>query len=162
MYVVFILNYEYHIKSAEDGWHKVNVLWEHKSRSHDFGPIRYLVCTQAHSISLSVVPASKHRVGSCQNRTARVQCCGNPCLQYTTARRPTPPRGEGSFVRQPLPLHCYNCTILLQLHNSSNAKLGAGVRETRGRGGRQGQNKVENNKRHSDINVKLVNPFSFA
>ena len=135
---MFILNYEYHIKSAEDGWHKVNVLWEHKSRSHDFGPIRYLVCTQAHSISLSVVPTSKHRVGSCQNRTARVQCCGNPCLQYTIARRPTPPRGEGSFVRQPLPLHCYNCTILLQLHNSSNAKVGAGVRETRGRGRQAG------------------------
>ena len=67
LHVVFILDNEYHIKSAEDGWHKVNVLWERKSRSHDFGPIRYLMCTQAHSISLSVVPASKHRVGSCQD-----------------------------------------------------------------------------------------------
>lgn len=55
--VMLILDDEDHVKTGQDGGHEVNVV-----------------------LSLCVIPAAKHRVGSGQHRTARVQSRGDASL----------------------------------------------------------------------------------
>ena len=57
-FIMLILDDEDHVKSGQDGGHKVNVL-----------------------LALRVVPASKHAVGRSQHGTAGVESCGDAGLE---------------------------------------------------------------------------------
>lgn len=55
--IVLIPNDEDHVKSGQDGGHKINVL-----------------------LALGLIPAPKDGVGSCQNRAAGIECGCDSCL----------------------------------------------------------------------------------
>lgn len=56
--VVLIFDNEDHVKSGQDGGHKINVL-----------------------LALGLIPAPEDRVGSCQHRAAGIECSCDSCLQ---------------------------------------------------------------------------------